>query len=529
VKPKLLIVYLVLIILPLVVLGWLGARAMSQEREMVDSRVEGLLNDQLRVYDSEIQAMLDVWTGEWEQMAWDLNDVEGIRGQLRKDGRISQFFSVDQDGILVYPYDNSLMTSRELKFLTRSESVWTSGAIHPNQLVKSDSGARLSKSSSYSQKAGVSLKGQWYEWFWGDGLQMLYWWPTDSGTIHGVEVNRVRLLADMIGELPDSPGSVDGGEFGTRLLDESGHMLYQWGDIELDDDQAPTSRISLTAPLGAWALHGYMDVYSGTTTSNVFVLAVVLVCLALVVSGLGIYFYRENTRELREAAQRVNFVNHVSHELKTPLTNIRMYAELMQDEMEPKQEKAGTRLEVILSESQRLSRLITNVLTFNRKQSRGLSLRPSMVDLDAHIRQVLGHFEKSFEQHQIKIHLDCHVTREVRVDPDIVEQIVSNLLSNVEKYARNSGEVRIQVTGEQDRIVISVEDNGPGIPASEQGAIFDAFYRIHNDLTEGVAGTGIGLSIARDLARLHGGDLELVPSASGAHFKVTLAVHGESQ
>jgi signal transduction histidine kinase len=516
-----------LIILPLVVFGWLGARAISQEREMVDSRVQGLLVDQLRIYDNEIQAMLEAWAQEWELADWGVNDADGNRRILSEDGRITQFFSVDQDGILMYPNDPGLMTNRELDFVKRTESVWASGAIHPQQLMDTDSSGRSSKSFSYQKKSQPVLNGQWYEWFWGDGLQILYWWPTDSGTIHGVEVNRVRLLADIIGELPDTPDAVNGDEFGTQLFDESGHLLYQWGDFDFENESSPTSKVSLSAPLGAWALHGHMDIYAGASTANALLLGMTLAGLTLVLMGLGIYFYRENTRELREASQRVNFVNHVSHELKTPLTNIRMYAELMHQDMDPEQEKVKSRLDVILSESQRLSRLITNVLTFNRKQSSALTLRPSVVNLDQHIRHVVSHFEKSFEQHQINVHVDSQIDRDVCVDPDIVEQIVSNLLSNVEKYARDSGEVYITIGLETGLVEISVQDDGPGIPASEREAVFDTFYRIHNDLTEGVAGTGIGLPIARDLARLHGGDLVLVPSETGAHFKVTLAVQGE--
>lgn len=527
-KPKLLVVYLALIILPLVVLGWLGARAISQEREMVDSRVRGLVTEQLRVHDTEISSMLAAWTQEWKQSSWSLQDPTLVRQALRKDGRIDQFFSVDPDGILVYPNDMAQMTAREKEFLVRTESVWASGAIHPNQLEDSDRSSAGFKSLDNKMPGQFSNDGQWYEWFWGDGLQLMYWWPAESGAIYGVEINRVRMLADIIGELPDTPGTVYGDNIGTQLVDESGNSLYQWGDFDYDTTSAMPTVLSLASPLGSWSLRGHIDAFTGSSSGSVLFLGISLVSLALVVAGLGTYFFRENTRELREAGQRVNFVNHVSHELKTPLTNIRMYAELMQDEMEPGQEKAGGRLDVILSESQRLSRLITNVLTFNRKQSKGLTLRPSMVDVDAHLQRVIDNFRKSLEQHTIAIKLDTRVAQDVSIDPDIVEQIVSNLLSNVEKYARQSNEVIVSTSLANGMVEVSVKDNGPGIPLSERAAIFDPFYRIQGDLTEGVSGTGIGLSIARDLAQLHGGDLTLVPAESGAHFKVTLAVQGET-
>lgn len=168
--------------------------------------------------------------------------------------------------------------------------------------------------------------------------------------------------------------------------------MYQWGDIVDNTENLPTTRIPLSAPLGSWSLEAYLTTDSTGTSTNTYLLGIGLACLGLTLAGLGAYFYRENTRELREAAQRVNFVSHVSHELKTPLTNIRMYAELLQNDIQPERENELGRLDVILSESQRLSRLITNVLTFNRKQQSKLTLHSSTANLDELVRHVAGNF-----------------------------------------------------------------------------------------------------------------------------------------
>jgi len=529
VKTKLLIVYIALITVPLVVLGWLGARAIGQEREMLDRNIQALLVEQMGVYDDEIQRLLGSWVQDWENSNWDVTNPNGLREHVNQDGRITQFFHVDADGRLAYPIANESATDRELNFLRRTDPVWSSGAIHLNQLVDSDVASTRSRLPKKAKTKSAQPSGRWYEWYWGDGLQLLYWWSNESGSIYGVEVSRVRLLAEIIGELPDTPDNVGEQVIGTRLLNESGHLLYQWGSVATAESTPPSFETSLSAPLGAWSLRAHVTNYSGVSTGNAMLLGVGLVCLALVLTALGIYFYRENTRELREAAQRVNFVNHVSHELKTPLTNIRMYAELLQEQMDPEREQEIGRLGVILSESQRLSRLITNVLTFNQKKRSALTLRPVPTNIDELIAHVLSHFEKSFVQHDIHVHVEGSIPDEVCIDPDVVEQILGNLLSNVEKYARNSHDLRIQVANMADQITVTIADNGPGIVRAERQAIFTAFYRIQDSLTEGVSGTGIGLSIARDLARLHGGDLELVPSESGAHFVVRLAVQGEAQ
>ena len=519
-KPKLFIAYIMIVTLPLVILGWLGARAVSQEREAINQQFRTLLAEQVRNYDADIQTVLSAWTQEWENdVAWYIDDPDSIRELLRQDGRITQFFSVDDQGTLIYPFSDSQTTNRERDFLLRTKSVWSSGAIHPQQLRKSEVSYSPNK-NRYSWNTGIN-NSRWYEWYWGDGLQLLYWWRTDEGLIYGVEINRVRLLAEIIGALPDTPEDELEHSLGVQLLNESGHLLYQWGIV---DDSAPfTVSIPLSAPLGAWSLQAQMPVYHSKPAGQILDLRTVLTCLALILMALGLYFYRESTRELREAAQRVNFVNHVSHELKTPLTNIRMYAELLDESLEAKDEKERHRLGVILSESQRLSRLIANVLTFNRKQKSGLSLHPKLVNVDALIQQVLKHFESSFEHHGIRVELALDAGEEVNIDSDITEQIIGNLLSNVEKYARSGCDLTIRSSQHPDRIEVSVEDSGSGIPANEAKSVFEPFYRVRNDLTEGVAGTGIGLSIARDLARLHGGDLVLSPSEKGAHFSLSLA------
>jgi signal transduction histidine kinase len=252
--------------------------------------------------------------------------------------------------------------------------------------------------------------------------------------------------------------------------------------------------------------------------------------MMIVVAALAFYYYRENAREMREAAQRISFVNQVSHELKTPLTNIRMYAELLEDTLQEPDDKPGQYLKVIVAESQRLSRLIGNILTFSRKQRSKLALHPTSGDINEILQSVMENFHATLESKGLVIQFTPAGDGEGMYDRDVVEQIVGNLLGNVEKYAVSATRVAVKTAREDDLVSIWVEDDGPGIPPRERERVFAPFYRISNKLTDGVAGTGIGLSIARDLARLHGGDLVLENSAQGACFKVTLRaprVNGE--
>jgi signal transduction histidine kinase len=253
-----------------------------------------------------------------------------------------------------------------------------------------------------------------------------------------------------------------------------------------------------------------------------FNLAAGMAALVFALIGLALYLYRESTREMREAAERVSFVNQVSHELKTPLTNIRMYAELLEQSLPENDSKAEQQLSVIVSESQRLSRLIGNVLTFARKQNDKLALHSTAGNIDQCIQFVVDHFKATLESRGVKTVFTGGATATVEFDRDALEQILGNLFSNVEKYAAGGGllEVTSHQNGSTTSIVIS--DRGPGIPKGQEERIFDPFHRLSNKLSDGVTGTGIGLTIARDLARRHGGDLKAVGSDTGARFELQL-------
>jgi signal transduction histidine kinase len=179
-------------------------------------------------------------------------------------------------------------------------------------------------------------------------------------------------------------------------------------------------------------------------------------------------------------------------------------------------------LNVIVSESQRLSRLIGNVLTFARKQNDKLTLHPAAGNVDQCIQFVLDHFRAALESKRVHIVFNAAANTAVEFDRDALEQILGNLFSNVEKYAAGGGlmEVTSRQSGSSTSIVVS--DHGPGIPKGQEEKIFDPFHRLSNKLSDGVTGTGIGLSIARDLARKHGGDLKAVASEAGARFELQL-------
>jgi signal transduction histidine kinase len=202
-----------------------------------------------------------------------------------------------------------------------------------------------------------------------------------------------------------------------------------------------------------------------------------------------------------------------------------MYADLLESDLErmpeDESEQPKGRLKIIAEESQRLSRLIGNVLTMARQQRSGLTLKPQSAIVDDVIRDVLRQFEPALNRCQVEASFEAGAGESVSVDVDVLEQILVNLFSNVEKYAASGGVLNVASSQTVESTAITVSDSGPGIPDRQRDAIFRPFYLMSDRLVD-TAGTGIGLSIARELAQLHGGDVQLVDSTAGASFEVTL-------
>lgn len=515
-------VFLMIVLVPLLIVGWLGMRLAREQSERADERLAEVMRSTLRGKGAEIGTLLD------ERQRDLRNAMEGVpltAEALREQGRrmpvVSQLFMIDAEtGELLHPSLMERLPAAEEDFLRRTREIWTRRQLLPSQ------GPAVADRKTLT--GGGPAQPGWHPWFWGNGLRLMLWWRDGDDPIVGAELDRTRLLSDIIASLPDTDPGADGFDPGRiRLLDAQGAVLYQWGVYEPAPDEWPLVSHSLGHPLAAWSLEYFAATKPGQGWQSVlFGLLPGIGGLAVLVIGLAFYFYRESSRKMRDAAQRVSFVNQVSHELKTPLTNIRMYAELLEDEVGDSG-AARKQLGVIVSESQRLSRLILNILSFSRNERRSLELRRRPGVVDETIAALLEQFRPSLETHRIALEFEPGAGRPVSHDADVVQQIVANLLSNVEKYAGSGRRVDIATQLAGEKVTVTVSDRGPGIAERERERIFQPFYRPSNALSDGVTGTGIGLTISRDLARLHGGDLELVTaessfSQSGACFRLTL-------
>ena len=533
-KPRLIIPLILIVGISLALVGWVGVKLVLAEKDNTRQRFAQLLEGRLvdarediRQYfnrmDRELMATTD----------FEAIDMDALRLRSRSDGAIDQFFVLDDGGRLLYPHPDGPLTERERSFLARTADIWAgksliAGAAIANQLPSPtivDDQVHVFQEALKTARA-VGVGHGWYIWYWGQGLNVLFWRRQADGTIIGAELSNVRVLADVIGLLPEAQGDPDHPMVGAiHLIGSSGEVLYQWGRYAPAPREEPKLSLFLTPPLYSWRLDYYVpSAFFGDTLSLGALLNIAggLIAVAGALIGLSVYFYRESVREIREAGQRVSFVNQVSHELKIPLTNIRMYAELLETTLDDDDERSRRYLEVVVDESQRLSRLIANILTFSRNQRGTLSLRCVPGVIDETVASVIRQFEPAFAARGIATRFAPGAPGAVTFDHDALEQILGNLFSNVEKYAAGGGALLVTSRQENGQTIIEVADRGRGIAPGDAQKVFRPFCRLSDDLTEGATGAGIGLTIARDLARLHGGDLRLAKSDQGARFEVVL-------
>ncbi|MGH8477663.1 MAG: sensor histidine kinase [Methylococcales bacterium] len=255
----------------------------------------------------------------------------------------------------------------------------------------------------------------------------------------------------------------------------------------------------------------------------------VAVVLSLVlISGFSL-MYRSGIAQIKLARQQRNFVSAISHELKTPLTSIRMYSEMLGTGWTP-EDKKKTYYDYILSESERLTRLINNVLQL-AKLGRGevrmdIKALPVGVLLNEVRQKILSPIEAAGFQFSLAMAPGTE-DLEVETDRDAFTQIIINLVDNALKFSRQADRKVIELgcralPGKSMRF--SVRDYGPGIPPNQIKKIFRLFYRAENELTRETVGTGIGLALVQQLAGLMKGQVDVINQSPGAEFRITLPV-----
>lgn len=559
------LLYWVLLLLPTLAVGggvlWLlgreQARLDEQTRVAVETRRAAvgararLIAENVEVLVGEVQNGL--MTTLREAPAGEASETFFIEWR-RTNPLVRGTFYVSADTHVRHPGagEDRLWLSR----LVKEEAPWRRTAVTQSDRIESQGGEVQQVMSNALQmniarddlqklsklKGGYALPAErtgWLPWRDQGRLHLIGWRELVGGEVIGVEV-QVAQVASRIGDvLPEGrePGEV-------YELREIGGIVYQQKTLSSFERAVSAREPLITVPISeavlpGWEVVGFLAearqrrLSGGAFVTLSGVLAGVLV--AAILSG-GTLLLRQARRSEEEAAQKTSFVANVSHEFKTPLTTIRLYAELLEQGRVSDESKRAEYLRTIGRETLRLARLVNNVLDFSRLEQGGKRLERVELDLRAELTRLLDVHALRVADGGLRLIRELPAgPLSVETDRDALEQILINLLDNACKYAAAGGEVSVSLTAFPDdpvchlisekpvRAIVRVGDRGPGVPAEHRKRIFDKFHRVDDTLTAEKGGAGLGLSIARQLARSLGGDLTYSDRAGGgAEFVLTL-------
>jgi signal transduction histidine kinase len=266
---------------------------------------------------------------------------------------------------------------------------------------------------------------------------------------------------------------------------------------------------------------------SGTARQSLYVYGGATALVLVILSSGILLLLRDMSRESRTNRLRSDFVSSVSHELKTPITLVRLYSEtLLRHEGLGNQER-GEFYRIIMRESERLGRLVAQILTFSRVERGDQIYKLEEGDLVPAIAGIVDDYDEFLEHAGFSIERVLPDSAPpVRFDSAALSQAVINLLDNAAKYSGDSRNIAVRLNVEDRNVALEVEDQGVGIPKSEQEKIFERFYRIANG--SGKGGYGLGLFMVRHIMQAHGGRAEVDSEPGrGSCFRLVFPVVNE--
>lgn len=350
-------------------------------------------------------------------------------------------------------------------------------------------------------------------------------WNAKARYIQGLVVD-VRFLQKIIQPMVNSTQSL---ALSSLIIVDKGNLLQQF------KTRAATSELlifrrALLAPFQEMEI--IVNSSNLRTDSGKQVLDMISVALALIIGAGFILFYRLGARQIELAKQQRNFISSVSHELKTPLTSIRMYAEMLRSDWVVDASRKQNYYDYIYFESERLSRLISNVLQLARLDNHQKEIQ--LVEVSA--KQLLqgiqaktaAQIDASTFQLKRQSPKNESTDTELKIDEDAFYQIMINLVDNAIKFSRHADnktiEIGYKISNRGKQVIFYVRDYGPGIEKQQMKKIFRLFYRAGDEMTRTQPGTGIGLALVVQLAESMGAVVDLVNRMPGAEFQLKFSL-----
>lgn len=474
-----------LIAAPALVLGWGAARQLRDDIVRGDRFMDEVL------VDGKIVAPLQSVVEQAKLAAQRAVESLPLSATADEFAAVAQTNAVVRNvfswksGEIVYPLEKGA-TQEERRFRDRYVTLFDDGFRDPVD----EMGQRIPSASSFT----------WRTWYEGDRLSFIGWMRQGDGEVRGVELETVKVLSEFLSvikrNLPNGLAVELRDGFGKCVVRTRAHR---------PEEMSPELALDIGLPgytLAVWRVVPRSHALRYLTTLLPPFLALVL--------G-GVLLVLEITRERRESMLKTSFVSNVSHELKTPLTAVRLSAEMLR-EGRVKEEAQARYLEVIVRESERLTRLVDNVLDFGRLERGRRKFNLEARDVNE-LLSVAEAQRPRVEAAGLTLMVRSAPMPVMRTfDLDAVGQVLVNLIDNAVKYAASGKTVEVSVS---ERGEITVADRGPGIAAKHRSRIFERFYRCDDSITAKSSGSGLGLSIASRLMAGMGGELVFAPRAGG--------------
>ena len=315
------------------------------------------------------------------------------------------------------------------------------------------------------------------------------------------------------------------------VVDRDGRSIWSREPLA---DASPILTVPFREGLPGWrlALYRAPGGSPGASVRRQVMLFTAAFGLLLVMIAVGVVAtYRLVRRETEMARLKADFVANVSHDLKTPLSVIRMFAETLELGRVRDDASREEYYRVMTQESERLSRLIDNVLDFSRIESGRRRYERVPTAVEPLVRDTLEAFAYPLEQQGFKVEVTIAADLpEVPMDAEAIGQALANLIDNAIKYAGPERVVTIDAHREGERLALAVTDRGLGIPPAEHARIFEKFYRVGRSETQGRRGSGVGLALVRHVVEAHGGTVTVRSAAGeGSCFTLWLPLGGEER
>ncbi len=547
-RSKLIIIWLLLLI-PTLMLGFGALYLLKGEEARLASSARETANDRI----SAIAGNLDLAIGEVKDGLIEtlsnlpyngfMQQTDLLEEWKRSNPLVRNVFIWEKGRGLLYPDPKKPSSDEEAAFVRRylplfaNQSAWQQPSNDApitareeqvssllmerkelRQLAKQAPGATAVAADAIEEMAGST---GWRPWFTDNRLHLLGWyeWQGSSQKI-GVEVEMMALLGRLLGNFPnDAPY----GE-AYALIDGNGDVFHQVGPFEVTAKSRALATVKISN-LPHWLVTAYPSGDVAVAGSSFILLSSLLVATFVVAILLGgsMLLWQAHRNQV-DARQKTSFVSNVSHELKTPLTTIRMYAELLGEKSIEDVDKQKNYLQTIIHESQRLTRLVNNVLDFSRLEQNRKEFSREKVDFAGLLHEQLDSQLMRIEEAGMALHRNIESAPALLLsDRDALEQIVLNLIDNAIKYAAEGGHMEVALRYDKAQWIMQIKDKGLGIPLAHRQQIFTKFHRVDASLTARQQGSGLGLSIARQLAEGLGGSLSFCPNdGGGSCFELTL-------